>query len=146
MIFFLYLNLLNLDQVNDGEVKDHDMGGRIIGCLRSKYANKNVELEPKCTTELIDVIQTSKLDVQIDVKLYQKCKNILDTNCLGFDKEDCLKLLFQKNKLIDQDCKEQVIRIIKEGQADIHVDQELAIACQTDILKYCNDIPIGSII
>jgi Golgi apparatus protein 1 len=133
----------NLDVLNEGEIQDHDMGGRIIGCLRTKYANKNVELEPKCTTELIDVIQTSKLDIQLDVKLYQKCKNVLEKNCPGLEKEDCLKLLFQQNKLTDVDCKEQVVRIIKEGQADIHVDQALTIACQADILKYCNDIPIG---
>ncbi len=134
---------MNLDQPNDGEIKDRDMGGRIIGCLRSKYANKNVELEPKCTTELIDVIQSSKLDIQLDVKLYQKCRNILNTQCPGLEKEDCLKILFQKNQLNNPECKEQVRRIIQEGRADIHVDQGLTIACQTDIMKYCNDIPIG---
>jgi len=131
------------DAPNDGEVKDRDMGGRIIGCLRSQYANKNAELESKCTTELIDVIQASKLDVQLDVKLYQKCKNILNKNCLGIEKEDCLILLYQQKKLNDQECQQQVRRIIKEGQADIHVDQALTIACQADIFKYCNDIPMG---
>jgi Golgi apparatus protein 1 len=134
---------LNLDAVNDGEVKDRDMGGRIIGCLRTKYANKDAALDSKCISELADVIQTSKLDVQLDVKLYQNCKEILDTKCPGVEKEDCLKLLYQKKELDHQGCKEQVIRIIKEGQADIHVDQVLAIACQTDVLRYCNDIPIG---
>ncbi len=134
---------MNLDKLNEGEVKDRDMGGRIIGCLRSKYANKNVELESKCITELIDVIQTSKLDVQLDVKLYQKCNKVLDVNCLGVDKEDCLKLLYQKNQITDEECKQQVVRIINEGRADIQIDQDLTSACQADLLKYCNDIPIG---
>jgi Golgi apparatus protein 1 len=125
-------------------VTDRDMGGRIIACLRSKYANSNVELDAKCVIELVDVIQTSKLDVQLDVKLYQKCKKILLSSCAGMDQEDCLKLMYQKNKIGDKDCIEQVIRIIKEGRADIHVDHVLASACQTDLLKFCNDIPIGT--
>jgi Golgi apparatus protein 1 len=120
------------------------MGGRVIECLRTKYANTAAELRPQCTTELIDVIQASKLDIQLDVKLYQKCKNVLGEKCPGTDKEDCLKLLYQKKKLTDKDCTEEVIRIIKEGRADIHVDPGLFMACQADILKYCNDIPIGN--
>lgn len=119
------------------------MGGRIIGCLRTKYANKNANLEPKCTAELIDLIQTSKLNIQLDIKLYQKCRNILEAQCTGLEKEDCLKVLFQKRKINDPECIEQVSRIIREGRADIHVDQALTIACQADIIKYCNDIPIG---
>lgn len=140
---FLNLDVVNDSEVNDGEVKDRDMGGRIIGCLRTKYANKDADLESKCISELADVIQTSKLHVQLDVKLYQNCKEILDTKCLGVEKEDCLKVLYQKKQLNHPGCQEQVIRVIKEGQADIHVDQVLAIACQTDMLRYCNDIPIG---
>lgn len=139
-MLFLIFDVWSLDE---GEVKDRDMGGRIIGCLRMKYANKNADLDSKCMSELANVIQDSKLDVQLDVKLYQNCKEILETKCPGVEKEDCLKLLYQKKELEHPGCKEQVIRIIKEGQADIHVDQVLAIACQTDILRYCNDIPIG---
>lgn len=120
------------------------MGGRVIECLRTKYANAHVELEPKCMTELIDIIQTSKLDIKLDVQLYQKCRNLINSECIGIDKEDCLKVKFQQNKITDTECKEQVIRIIKEGRADIHVDSTLAIACQTDVYKYCNDVPIGN--
>lgn len=119
------------------------MGGRVIGCLRTKYANSHIQLEQSCITELIDVIQTSKLDVQMDIKLYDKCKTIINTNCSGVDKEDCLKLLYQNKQLTDQGCKLEVLRIIKEGQADIHVDPMLSTACQLDVMKYCNDIPIG---
>ncbi|CAF3645191.1 unnamed protein product [Rotaria sordida] len=134
----------NNNDENTDDIKDRDMGGRIIGCLRSKYANTQVELEPKCITELIDVIQTSKLDIEIDVKLYQKCKTTINANCPGGDKEDCLKLLYQKKQLADDGCRQEVMRIIREGRADIHTDSALSTACQFDILKYCNDIPIGS--
>lgn len=119
------------------------MGGRIIQCLRSKYTDTAVTLESACVSELIDVIQTSKLDVKLDIRLYQSCRKSLNSQCTGMDQEDCLKLLYQKGRLEDGDCKEQVKRIIREGQADIHVDRALSFACQADVLKYCNDIPIG---
>jgi Golgi apparatus protein 1 len=121
------------------------MGGRIIQCLRSKYVDTTVTLESQCVTELIDVIQTSKLNVKLDIRLYQSCRQYLSSQCTGIEQEDCLKLLYQKGQLVDDDCKEQVKRIIREGQADIHVDGALAFACQADVLKYCNDIPIGKI-
>jgi Golgi apparatus protein 1 len=119
------------------------MGGRVIACLRSKYANTNIQLETQCRTELVDVIQASKLDIQLDVRLYQECKNILRSQCLGADKEDCLKILYQQKKISEKKCREQVLRIIKEGKADIHVDPSLLATCQADVLKFCNDIPMG---
>lgn len=119
------------------------MGGRIIACLRTTYADRNIVLEPECVSELADVIHASKLDVQFDVKLYQDCRDILQTKCQGTDKEDCLKLLYQKNQLNKPACQKQVLRIIKEGVADIYVDEGLTTACRTDIFRYCNDIPIG---
>ncbi|CAF4269626.1 unnamed protein product, partial [Rotaria sordida] len=53
------------DNNNDGdEVTDSDMGGGIIQCLRSKYTDTSITLESQCVLELIDVIQTSKIDVR----------------------------------------------------------------------------------
>lgn len=142
-VFILDDNVgVNQDSV-DGEVTDREMGGRIIQCLRSKYIDTSVTLESQCVTELVDVIQGSKLDVKLDVKLYQHCRHLLNQECTGMDQEDCLKLLYQNGKVGDDNCKEQIKRIIREGQADIHVDRALAFACQADVLKYCNDIPIG---
>lgn len=129
--------------VDDDDTEDRDMGGRIIACLRTAYADRNVVLGSDCVSELADVIHASKLDVQLDVKLYQNCRDILQTKCPGSDKEDCLKVLYQKNQLNNQACREQVVRIIKEGQADIYVDEGLMTSCRTDILRYCNDIPMG---
>jgi len=54
-----------------------------------------------------------------------------------------LKLLYQKGQLVDDDCKEQVKRIIKEGKLYLNADHALFFACQVDILKICNNIPIG---
>lgn len=135
--------LVNLVVVNDGNIEDRDMGGRIIACLRSAYADQSIVLKSECVSELADVIHASKLDVQFDVKLYQDCRTILQSKCQGTDKEDCLKLLYQKNELNHPACQVQVVRIIKEGRADIYVDEGLTTACRTDLLKYCNDIPIG---
>jgi len=67
----------------------------------------------------------------------------LHLECTGIDQEDCLKLRYQKGDIPNGECKDQIKRIILEGQADIHVDRALAFACQADVLKYCNDIPIG---
>jgi Golgi apparatus protein 1 len=53
--------------------------------------------------------------------------------------------MYQKNQITDDECKEQIKRIIREGKADIHVDRALTFACQADISKYCIDIPIGKI-
>ena len=119
------------------------MGGRVIECLRTSYANSVIQLEPQCRTELIDIIQTSKVDVQIDVQLYQACKDIIKNRCTGSDKEDCLKIEYQKKAITDKACKAQITRIIKEGKADIHVDPVLSVSCQGDVVKFCSDIPIG---
>ncbi len=128
----------------DNAVNDHEMGGRVIQCLRAKYVDTPGLLNAQCVTELIDVIQTSKIDIKIDIQLYQNCLQYLNRECTGVEQEDCLKLKYQKGQIDDVKCKEQVKRIIREGQADIHVDRALAFSCQADILKYCNDIPIGS--
>ncbi|CAF0964461.1 unnamed protein product [Didymodactylos carnosus] len=132
----------NNDVVN---LMDRKMGGRVIECLRRKYADSTVTLNPQCVVELIDVIQTSKIDVKFDVQLYRSCQKILAKKCSDkSEKEDCLKLLYQHDDIPDDDnCKAQVVRIIKEGEADIHVDRALAFACRADISRYCNDIPLG---
>lgn len=132
------------DDDDDQTEIDRDMGGELIQCLREKYTDSTVTLSSQCVTELADVIQTSKIDVKLDVKLYQSCRSYLDGRCTGIESEDCLKLMFQKNEINDDSCREQIKRIIREGRADIHVDRALAFACQADIFKYCNDIPIGS--
>lgn len=120
------------------------MGGRIIQCLRMKYTETKATLSSQCTSELIEVIQSSKLDIKLDIRLYHACKTFIDTECTAMDQEDCLKLKYQKGSINNPDCVEQIKRIILEGKADIHVDRALAFACQADLLKYCNDIPIGS--
>jgi hypothetical protein len=38
----------------------------------------------------------------MDVKLYEKCRKLINTECTGIDKEDCLKLKFQQNKIDDK--------------------------------------------
>jgi len=119
------------------------MGGRVIQCLRAKYVDTHVTLDSQCITELIDVIQTSKLNVRLDVRLYQSCRKYLTTQCTGIDKEDCLKLMYQKNQISDDDCKEQVKSVIREERVYLNADHPLFFACQFDILKFCNDIPIG---
>lgn len=142
--FFIILDDQNPGADGGNDLTDREMGGRVIECLRKKYVDTHFTLQSQCVTELVDVIQTSKLDVKLDVRLYRSCKSYLTDKCTGIEPEDCLKLLYQKGEIRDDDCREQIKRIIREGQADIHVDRALAFACQADITKYCIDIPIGS--
>ena len=135
--------ILNSDDPGASEVQDRNMGGRIIGCLRLVYANKQSDLEPRCISEITEVIEASKVDIKLDIKLYQQCKQIINNNCSDSDKEDCLKLLYQHHQITNKDCQREVKRIIQEGQADIHVDQLLLSVCRVDLVKHCNDIPPG---
>jgi hypothetical protein len=129
---------------NNNVINDHAMGGRVIQCLRAKYVDSSVTLESQCVTELIDVIQTSKLNVKLDFRLYQTCRKYLTDKCTGIDQEDCLKLMYQKNQISDDDCRAQVKRVIREERVYLNADHALFFACRIDILKFCNDIPIGN--
>lgn len=122
------------------------MDGRGIQCLRAKYIDIPDLLNVQCVTELIEVIQTSKIDIKIDIQLYQNCRQYLIQECYGIEQENCLKLNFQKGQIADVRCKEQIQRIIRESQLYLNADYALTSACQFDLLKFCNNIPIGRII
>lgn len=125
--------------------KDVDVNGRVIACLRKKFAVNKLELQPKCATEVAEIIRNSKMDVKFDVQLYQKCKTIIETSCKTTNVEDCLKSMYEKKSITDEECKKQIIRIVREGKADIDADQTLSIACRADLNKYCHDTPTGKI-
>ncbi|CAF1219089.1 unnamed protein product, partial [Rotaria sp. Silwood1] len=101
------------DNHSDDEIISRKMSGEIIQCLRLKYINTSITLESQCVSELVDVIQTAKLDGKLDIKLYQSCRKLLNSECTDMDQEDCLKLLYQKNKIDDDACIEQVKHVIK---------------------------------
>jgi hypothetical protein len=143
LFLYLLIELNNSLDNNENDLTDRERDGQLIQCLRSKYVDTSVTLESQCVAELISVIQTSKLNVKLDIRLYQSCRKYLTTECIGIDQEDCLKLLYQKGQLVDDDCKEQVKRIIKEEKLYLNADHALFFACQVDILKTCNNIPIG---
>lgn len=52
----------------------------------------------------------------------------------------CIK----KNQISDDDSKAQVKRVIREERIYLNADHALFFACHFDILKFCNDIPIGN--
>jgi len=55
-----------------------------------------------------------------------------------------LKLIYQKNQISNDDCKEQVKGVIREERVYLNVDHALFFACHFDILKFCKNIPIGN--
>lgn len=130
--------------LKDETLVDKTMSGRLINCLRSKYGTDKKSISQKCGEEIVELIKISKTDVRLDAQLYENCRFIIQRSCPGPNKEDCLKVLFQKNKINEDRCRKQVIRIIQEGKADIHTDPSLIVACQQDVSKFCIDIPIGS--
>jgi hypothetical protein len=50
---------------NNNDVNDREMDGRLIQCLRSKYVDTSLTFDSQCITELIDVIQTYKLNAKL---------------------------------------------------------------------------------
>ncbi len=66
------------------------MDGRLIQCLRSKYVDTSLTFDSQCITELIDVIQTYKLNA----KLYSSCRKYLTDN-------PCKKIFLNNHKIID---------------------------------------------
>ena len=57
--------------------------------------------------------------------------------------ESCLKTRFAKGLELSGDCKKEVIRLLSESRADIHVDPLLFDACQADLKALCEGVPLG---
>jgi hypothetical protein len=81
---------------------------------------------------------------KFNVKFYQSCRKYLTDKYTGIDQEDCLKLIYQKNEISNDHCRAQVKRIIREERVYLNADHPLFFACHFDILKFCNNIPIGN--
>jgi len=52
--------------------------------------------------------------------------------------------MYQKYQISDDDCRAQVKRVIREERVYLNADHALFSTCHFDILKFCNDIPIGN--
>lgn len=58
--------------------------------------------------------------------------------------EECLKEALRAGQVMDAACRIEIVALIDEGHADIHVDPLLYKACATDLRKFCSDMQQGA--
>ncbi|XP_038076975.1 Golgi apparatus protein 1-like isoform X2 [Patiria miniata] len=137
-----------LDKSKTKEYQEKSMEGEMLLCLKTKFVVK--QLSPDCENYVKDTIQEASLDIRMDPILYRVCKDTARKLC-GEQMEspgqgqveECLKSKLHEGKVHDIKCRMQVIRLLQEGRADIHVDTLLYKACALDIKHFCVGIPQG---
>ncbi|XP_070575745.1 Golgi apparatus protein 1-like isoform X2 [Ptychodera flava] len=122
--------------------------GKIINCLKEKF-RKN-RLSQDCEGQIRIVMHEAAMDYRMDPVLKAACGDTIRQHCAeeieqpGSGKvEDCLKSMLYKEKIEDTRCRNEVIRLLQEGKADIHVDPLLYKTCALDIKHFCVRIPPG---
>ncbi|CAL8380231.1 unnamed protein product [Arctogadus glacialis] len=126
---------------------DTELEGRVISCLKLKYADQR--LSPDCEDQIRVILQESALDYRLDPQLQMHCTDEISRLCAEEaaaqeqtgQVEECLKVNLLK---IRQDaCKKEVLNILKESKADIFVDPVLHTACALDLKHHCAAITPG---
>uniref|UniRef100_A0A3P9JN31 Golgi apparatus protein 1 n=1 Tax=Oryzias latipes TaxID=8090 RepID=A0A3P9JN31_ORYLA len=125
---------------------DTELEGQVISCLKLKYADQR--LSSDCEDQIRVILQESALDYRLDPQLQIHCSREISTLCAEEaaaqeqtgQVEECLKINLLK---IKQECKKEVLNMLKESKADIFVDPVLHTACALDIKHHCAAIPPG---
>nr|XP_061812605.1 Golgi apparatus protein 1-like [Nerophis lumbriciformis] len=126
---------------------DGELEGRVIACLKLKYADQR--LSSDCEDQIRVILQESALDYRLDPQLQLHCTTEIAHLCADEaaaleqtgQVEECLKINLLK---IQEDaCKKEVLNVLKESKADIFVDPVLHTACALDIKHHCAAIPPG---
>ncbi|CAH1779434.1 unnamed protein product [Owenia fusiformis] len=140
--------------VTDNEPNDKDLEGKVINCLKIKFRGNRLSRD--CEDNIREVIKEAALDYRQDPMLINACKAQITEHCLdsiavASDGSDdgkggvinCLKKTFEAKKITDPQCQKQIIRLLLEGKADVHVDPLLYKACSLDIKHFCYNVPQG---
>ncbi|KHJ48614.1 cysteine rich repeat-containing domain protein [Trichuris suis] len=132
---------------------DDDAHGRVLSCLRRWITEKNeVAISDQCKREVKQVIFATEVDPTLDIPFHTSCKAEIDRLCSesylmnkGGHRGilECMKARYMENRIVDAGCKQELVRIMKEELADIHLDVMLYQACVMDIKHYCNDVTPG---
>ncbi|KRY36921.1 Golgi apparatus protein 1 -like protein [Trichinella spiralis] len=131
---------------------DEDIQGKVIGCLRQWLTENNSKMSDKCRIELKHVIYNTEIDPTLDIPFYTACKSELDRLCadgyatgVGGHRGilECIKARYAEGTVKDETCKQQILRVMKEELADIHLDVNLYQACAMDVRHYCDDVQSG---
>ncbi|XP_053497217.1 Golgi apparatus protein 1 isoform X2 [Ictalurus furcatus] len=131
----------------DKSKDDIELEGRVISCLKLKYADQR--LSPDCEDQIRVILQESALDYRLDPQLQMQCTDEIPRLCAEEvaaqeqtgQVEECLKVNLLKLK--NEGCKKEVLNILKESKADIFVDPVLHTACALDLKHQCAAIPPG---
>ncbi|XP_077451886.1 Golgi apparatus protein 1 [Stigmatopora argus] len=126
---------------------DGELEGRVIACLKLKYADQR--LSSDCEDQIRVILQESALDYRLDPQLQLHCTSEIGHLCAEEaaaleqtgQVEECLKINLLK--IQEEACKKEVLNILKESKADIFVDPVLHTACALDIKHHCAAIPPG---
>ncbi|CAH1270213.1 GLG1 [Branchiostoma lanceolatum] len=130
------------------ESRSTELEGRVIGCLKAKVGKNR--LSPQCEDHIKELMREAAIDYRMDPQLAQGCKEEMTSWCSEEmtnpdtgSVEECLKKKFSEKKITSKMCQTQVLRLLQEGKADIHVDPLLHQSCALDIKHYCAGIPAG---
>ncbi len=146
------------------------LNGRIVKCLKQAFVKR--KLAKNCELEIETVMrEAATVDNRLDPLLTEACAKEIQQLCSNQadnEKEDCLRIAFQKGSIsklsecaaVSDDRFEisvlvsyhsilmfllkEVKRIIAEGVADIHTDNQLMSSCSIDLTRYCIDVPPGA--
>lgn len=127
---------------------EKELNGEVIDCLKKAF--KHAQLSNRCEKEMSMILRDQAMDVQLNPLLRAVCRDELDTICKddlekGFlEAEECLKNAFLQKRIPTAACRNEVVSMLEESQADINVDPTLQQTCALDLLKYCKDIQEGN--
>uniref|UniRef100_A0A8C1WIT0 Golgi apparatus protein 1 n=1 Tax=Cyprinus carpio TaxID=7962 RepID=A0A8C1WIT0_CYPCA len=131
-----------------GKASDaNELEGQVISCLKLKYADQR--LSGDCEDQIRVILQESALDYRLDPQLQVHCRNEITRLCAEEaaaqeqtgQVEECLKNNLLKIK--QDECKTEVLNMLKESKADIFVDPVLHTACALDLKHHCAAINPG---
>uniref|UniRef100_A0A672PJ50 Golgi apparatus protein 1 n=1 Tax=Sinocyclocheilus grahami TaxID=75366 RepID=A0A672PJ50_SINGR len=131
-----------------GKASDaNELEGQVISCLKLKYADQR--LSGDCEDQIRVILQESALDYRLDPQLQVHCSNEIPRLCAEEaaaqeqtgQVEECLKNNLLKIK--PEECKMEVLNMLKESKADIFVDPVLHTACALDLKHHCAAINPG---
>lgn len=114
--------------------------GKVILCLKEHYHELSVDCEERMT----ELRQQEVEDYSLDPQLTKHCVKDIPKLCSGrpnHEVEECLR--FNIVEITSQQCAKQVVRLITEAHADIHLDPVLLRTCQKDIGYLCGRIQSG---
>lgn len=140
-------------KVIDHANPDEELEGKVIACLKVKF--RAAKLRKECENEMELVLREAALNYQLNPLLSRMCESEIKSLCgtkseqeaEGYSQgavEECLKESLRNGKISSAACRIEIVALIDEGQADIHVDPLLYKACAIDLHKFCPDTQQGS--